>query len=330
MEPNFDFPVQKWGFFHNFISILILSSIYFTAFLSIIFLQKFDIQSDFPKTNLYSLNFTIPCYVNNSKFNIEIDIHKSVFYTDLWRGHWCPYYNDRNIFMAPRINEILQHSRRFNTPAVFISFAAEASMKHLQQRKIAKLAIRSGNISVIRQFKPQPNLTYDQYNPGFIDSCNYQIKSKFSNYLDYDFHRQILIAKEDLFVSSFEEAAMLFKGYNAKYVFILGEHTNMCLMHVIMYCKQIGILPIVVDDLSDCGWVYNIQHRTLETHSKANEAVLNYLQTNNVPIINSYDLLFKLKSLKGDSHKSHYERNINTAFRFKYYKTKHLNFFQKL
>ena len=320
MLEEIDLKIEKWGFLHNLISILILSFIYFIAFLSLIFLQCFDLQSDFPKSNLYSLKFDINCYVNNSKTKIEIDLHQSIFYTDIWRGHWCPYYNDRNFFITPRVNEILQHSRRFNVPAVFISFAAEASMKHLHQRKIAKMAINSGNISKIRDYKPQPNLSYNLYNPGFIDSCNYKIKSKFSKYLDYDFPRQILIAKEDLFVSSFEEAAMLFLGYNTKFVFIFGEHTNMCLMHVILYCKQIGITPIVVGDLTDCGWVYNHQHETLETHSKANKAVLHYLQQNNVPIIKSYDLLIILKRLKGSSCKPHYERNLNTAYSFKHFK----------
>ena len=310
-------PLKKQGLFQTLISACFVSFLSFSAFLVLIYLSSNELQSDYPKPNLYSLKFTIPSICNNSKQNLTIDLHKSIFYTDIWRGHWCPYYNDRNDFIAQRVNEILQNVRNFHVPVAFISFAAEASMKNEKQRKKAKLAINSGNISAIRSFKPRPNESYHLYNPNFTDSCIYHVKNKFSEYLDYDFSRKILIAEEDIFVANFEEAAMLFLGYNSKFVFIFGEHTNMCLMHVILYCKKIGIVPVIVGDLTDCGWNYAQQKNTLPTHSKANQAVLAFLQNKGIPIINSYDLLFTLKKLKGKSFVPHYKRNLKTAFYFK-------------
>ena len=291
------------------------SCIYFFSTLIIIYLTLNFISSDFPKTPLYALNVTIPARSSKGDINITIDLHQTVAYTDVWRGHWCPYYNDRNFFIAGRINEVLQRLRTFNVPAAFISFAAEASMHKEKQRKNAKLAIKAGNSSTIRAFKPHPNESYYKYNPGFVDECIYKTKGKFGQYLDYNFHRQILIADDDFFVSSFEEAAMLFVGLNAKQVIILGVHSNMCLMHVFLYCEKIGITPIIVRDLTDSAYVYKNQKKTHPTHSSANEAVIRYVESKDWPTVNSFDLLRAIRHVKGASHRSRYTRNTNTAYR---------------
>jgi hypothetical protein len=292
------------------------SSIFFFSFIIIVFFSFNFVQSDFPWQPLYTLNITLPARLNGRTINLTFDLHRTVMYADIWRGHWCPYYNDRNFFIAGRINEVLQKSRRFSVPTAFISFAAEASMHSEKQRKNAKLAIKAGNSSVIRNFKPSPSKSYHLYNPGFVDECIYKTKGKFGQYLDYNFHRQILISNDDFFVASFEEAAMLFVGLSSKQVIVIGEHSNMCLMHVLLYCEEIGITPIIVRDLTDSAYIYENQKETHSTHTSANKAVIEYIESKNWPTIKSFDLLYALKKLKGASHRPVYTRNTYTAYKF--------------
>lgn len=278
------------------IVMIILSTLYFVSLFICVYLNDHVLESDYPLITKYQRFITIPSLLNGTKKLISIDIHSLVAYVDIWRGHWCPYYNDRNFYIAPRVNELLQIIRTIGIPASHLSFTAESAMMNTRQRKRAKKVIRGGNITKLDNYEPKPNMSYPKYIPGFVDKCNHNM-SRFNIYRDHGFSRDILLADDDYYVASFKEAVMLFWGLGAKYVLIFGEHTNMCLMHVIMYCQEVGITPVIVRDLVDSAWVYEYQKQTIPSHSLANNAVNTFLQDNQVPLIHSYDLIRTLNEL---------------------------------
>lgn len=301
-------------FFIIFVS-LSLSILYFASIITCIYLNKTIIDSDYPLIPDYELFIKIPSKIHGKNQTFSIDMHSLVAYVDIWRGHWCPYYNDRNFFLSPRVNELLQIIRMFQIPVSHLSFTAESSMLYTRQRKRAKTAILYGNTTVLNEYEPYPNESYSKYIPGFIDKCNHNL-SRFNRYRDHGFSKDICISDDDYYVSSFKEASMLFNGLGAKYVLIFGEHTNMCIMQVIMYCLKAGMQPIIVRDLVDCAWVYHFQKTTFSRHTESNSAVNKYIESLGVPSVLSYDLIraFKDVPLKRTRPKYNPEEN---AYRFK-------------
>ena len=289
----------------------------FIIILIIILIIIFHITIKKNRIKKYMNNYiSFPVHQFNQSKILRVKIKDIAAYNDVWRGHWCPYYNDRMEFLTPRINEFLQYIRSYKIPVIYISFAAEASMKYYPQRIFAQKYIHKSH-SIFHNFTAYPNESYNEYIPGFVDECNGFSNSKFSHYRDNDFAKPIAISSRDLFVADFKEGVKVANSLKVKYLLLTGDHTNMCLMHIMIYCQKIGIIPILVKDLSDSAWTYNAQKLTLQSHSQSNSVVNNYIENKMGMTSISYDIISSFESSNLTIQKVRYSLNLRYCRIFK-------------
>lgn len=236
----------------------------------------------------------------------------------MWRSHWCTYYNDREFFFTPRINELAQRLRTIGLPIVHISMGADAYTGHTRQRKMGMKAVQNGNWSVLEKYNAQAMRYHKDYIPGFQDTCVYKDQERFGKYRDNHLTKQIAVAEDDYLVQNFRESAESFVGLGKKTVIFLGQHTNMCLMAVFLYCREVGLDLIIVRDLVDACWLYELQKNHCKTHTEGNAAVNNYFDANFGSSILSYDLIRAINKLKIERKKPVYTWFTNVAHMFKY------------
>jgi hypothetical protein len=186
-----------------------------------------------------------------------------------------------------------------------------------KQRKSGRIAIANGNLTVLEKYNAQTARFHHEYIPGFVDTCVYSEQERFGKYRDNHFSKVIALADSDYFVQNFKESAMAFVGLGAKTVIVLGQHTNMCLMAVFLYCREVGLDLVIVRDLVDSAWLYDFQKAHCKTHSEGNVAVNNYFDEKFGSSILSYDLIRTLKKLKIPKIRPVYSMFTNVAIMFK-------------
>lgn len=248
----------------------------------------------------------------------EINLSETVAYYDMWRSHWCTYYNDREFFMTPRINEILQMLRQFQVPVVTISMSVDAFQPDAIQRIKAKEVIARGALPILESYNAQQERYHPEYIPGFKDTCVYKDQERFGKYRDNKLTRAVAVTDEDYFVQNFKESAESFVGLGKKTVIVFGQHTNMCLMAVFLYCQQVGLDLIIVRDLVDGCWLYEYQHNHVKNHTAGNDAVNRYFDEKYGCSLISYDLINSLRRCKAKRIQPKYTSFMNHAYMFKY------------
>jgi hypothetical protein len=251
-------------------------------------------------------------------FRKSINLSATVVYIDMWRSHWCTYYNDREFFFTPRINEMAQLLRTIELPVVHISMGADAFHGQTRQRSAGRKAVVKGNLSVLERYKAQAMRYHKDYIPGFVDTCVYKDQERWGKYRDNHLTRTIAVADDDYIVQNFKESAEAFVGLGAKTVIVLGQHVNMCLMAVFLYCREVNLDLVIVRDLVDSCWLYEYQKNHSSTHSQGNVAVNDYFDRVFGSSILSFDLIRAVKRLNGPKAKPKYSMFTSTAFMFKY------------
>lgn len=301
-----------------FPTILVVSWIAFLIYLPPLKKKSSSVQFENQKDLIIEIE--AEKYNGSSPYKIKrkINLSETVAYIDMWRSHWCTYYNDREFFFTPRINEMLQRLRQFNVPVVTISSTVDYFLPSSHQRKIGMKAIKKGALPVLEEYNARAAAYHEDYIPGFMDECVYDDLTRYGQTRDNRYTPTIAIADNDYFVSNFKESAESFVGIGAKTVIIFGQHTNMCLMAVFLYCQQVNLDLIIVRDLVDSCWLYELQKNHVNTHSKGNVAVNNYFDQEFGSSILSYDLIRSLRDLNVSKAHPHYNMFTKHAHIFKY------------
>ena len=227
----------------------------------------------------------------------EINLSDTIAYVDMWRSHWCTYYNDREFYFTPRINEMLQRLRMFNVPVVTISQLAERDYAFTKQRRKGRLYVQRGTIDVLENYQADQTQYHYQYVPKFEDICVYKDLTRYGRTRDNRLTDKITLAKDDIIVENFRESAESFVGLGKKTILVFGQHTNMCLMAVFLYCQQVGFDLIIVRDLVDTCWLYELENSYAKTHTQGNNISNTYFDTKIGSSIISYDLIRSLNHL---------------------------------
>lgn len=237
---------------------------------------------------------------NGTFYNIEksLNVSETVVYVDMWRSHWCTYYNDRSYFISPRINEILQILRKYGLRVVTISSIADHIYSRTKQRIAVKKLLKNFYNKDLSNYYVRQEDYHDEFIPGFKDACIYKDQSRYDKERNNRLSPDIMLAYNDLIVSNFREAVEVFLSLNATTVIVLGQHTNMCLMAVLLYCKKVNLDIIIVEDLTDSCYVYDIQKSDIKNHSDSNKVVLKYLSQSYGSLILSYNLIKSFRKKK--------------------------------
>jgi hypothetical protein len=132
---------------------------------------------------------------------------------------------------------------------------------------------------------------HEQYIPGFKDDCAHANETRYGRTRDSRLTNDIVVAASDAFVPHFREAAESFVGAGAKTGLIFRQHTNMCPMAVLLYCREAKLDFVVVKDVAASAWSYRNQKKTHPSHHLSNIAVEKYIETHFGCTALSYDIL---------------------------------------
>jgi len=214
---------------------------------------------------------------------------------------------------------VAQYFRRAGTPVVHISQNIDYVLPNSRQRRAGSSAVRRGNLTALEEFNARAIAYHHLYIPGFRDECVYHDLTRFGKYRDNRLSLGVAVARNDYIISNFKEAAMSFVGLGKKTVIVLGQHTNMCLMAVFQYCKEVGLDLVIVRDLVDTAWLYEFQKDHHPTHDKGNDATNRYFDSDFGCSIRSYDLIRALRNVTKFPRDVEYAMFTKSSHVFEYF-----------
>jgi hypothetical protein len=237
---------------------------------------------------------------DNKRTNATLRLHPhdTLFYVDAWRSHWCPYYNDRAVFLTPRINELLHLARSRGFRAFHLHWKGHEKKIDERLRKLAKSQGQNGETEIIRETWADNNVNNSRYIPGFKDKCLYPGYERFGPVRCQKPNPAIAVSTTDLVALNFKSIANIANFLNVSTVLLMGMHTNLCIRSAAMYLALVNISVVYVDDFLDSSYYFPGQvWENCGNHTTNNEITFKYAITYHGWGASGYDLVRSLLAL---------------------------------
>ena len=274
-----------------------------------------------PEEKQTRITFKAKVFKNNSfvEKTIKLNSEKTIFYTDAWRSHWCPYYNDRERFLTPRINEFehLLRSRGFRV--MHLNWKGDESNNDKSMRNYFRKIAENGMTDLIKELYPDPMKEAQNYNPDFADECIYKGYTRFGPTRNQRPNYALSLGENDIIAQNFKSVAAECLAMNIKTVVLLGMHTNLCIYNAAKLLSSSGISLGFVTDLLDAGYFYPKQRRTVPTHTEQNEICNGYIGKKFGWQAMSYDIYESLLSIPPTTKEPKWILFPNTARSFRHF-----------
>lgn len=220
----------------------------------------------------------------------------AVIVCDMWNQHWCAGANKRVEAMLPRVNELLGAMRKHGTLIIHAPSGTMDTYKETPQRKRAMEAPHSEPPVPIQgwcHLEPEYEvaLPIDDSDGGC--DCDPQCPGG-GPWVSQ--HPAIVIAEEDAVSDSGQEIYNLLAARGIENVFILGVHTNMCVLgrpFGIRQMNKLGKNIILVRDLTDT--MYNHRMPPYVPHEEGTELVIRHIERYWAPTVLGGDLIAELR-----------------------------------
>lgn len=213
----------------------------------------------------------------------------AVVVCDMWDKHWCPGATARVGELAPRVNEVLVALRKKGVLVVHCPSDTMDFYANTPARKLAQDAPKSTpKVPLERWCKLDPKregkLPIDDSDGGCEENVkNYKAWSRQ--------HPAIEILPGDAVTDS-DEAYHLFRQRGIETVFVLGVHTNMCVLGRPFSIRQLvqqGLNVVLVRDLTDT--MYNPAKAPFVSHFTGTDLVVEHIEKFWCPTTTSADLI---------------------------------------
>ena len=284
----------------SFEFILFFSCLFLNIFILLLLLKN---ENNIEYDKFFQDEFRIHNYFpNGTKIfkNIVLNKSETLFYVDYWRSHWCPYYNDRDIFLSHRINELLHLARSRGYKILHLHWKGHE--KKIDEPLRSKFRnIENQNMpEIIEKTWVDNSKGNSKYIPGFQDKCIYPNFSNFHKIRCQKPNPAISFGENDIIAYNFKSVASIANYLKIKTVILTGVHTNLCIRSVAMYLALVNISVGYIDDLLDAGFYYPTQKIHLKSHSEMNRVSLKFSETFHGWGIHNFDImktLLKQKSI---------------------------------
>jgi nicotinamidase-related amidase len=207
----------------------------------------------------------------------------AVVIVDPWNFHWCMTACERVSAMAPRWNRALECARKLGMPILWAPSDVAGDYAGYPQRERA-LAVPLVPVPKVREMPPARFTA-----PGGGCMCGPGIDC-LVNYGWDGMNPDLILAEDDLIVSSTEEVYSLLHQRGITHVIYMGLHTNMCLFGkpgALKYMVQAGLKCMLARDINDAISSYN--PATGFTPDKGTQQTDEDLERAGVPTINVVD-----------------------------------------
>lgn len=220
----------------------------------------------------------------------EIDPTKcAVVVCDLWDDHWCKSAAKRCGELAKQTEPVLKACR---DKGMTIIHCPSDTMAFYKDHPARKRALETKAVAPPR-YKDDvlpPPLPVDDSDGGCDDEKPAKSFKAWTRQ-----HAAITIdEKKDYVTDSGAEVYSIMKGKGIDTLFVLGVHTNMCVLNRSFAIKQMvkwNVRTFLVRDLTDA--MYNPKMKPFVDHDKGTQLIIAFIEANWCPTVESKALLGK-------------------------------------
>lgn len=205
---------------------------------------------------------------------------------DMWDRHWCRGANERLLPIIDRALPLLEAARRRRTVIIHAPSETMAFYQEAPQRLAALAAPQAA--------PPTPLALNDPPLPVDSAGGGCDTGDKFEKAWRRQ-HAGIPIAPEDFVTDKGEEVYSILKLRGIDTLFVMGVHTNMCILNRSFAIKQMtrwGVRCVLVRDLTDS--MYNPADRPYVSHDEGTRLVVEYIERHWCPSTTSAALIAAL------------------------------------
>jgi type 1 glutamine amidotransferase/nicotinamidase-related amidase len=203
---------------------------------------------------------------------------------DMWDRHWCSGATARCDAIAARMAPVVEAARKRGVQVVHAPSECMDFYAGLPQRLRAQLAPKASPPEP-RELPAEPPLPIDDSDGG----CD----TDDSMYLAWTRQNpRIGVGEFDAVSDDGDEIYNLLRQLGAKYVFVMGVHTNMCILNrtfAIRAMSRRGMDCILVRDFTDT--MYDPKDRPFVPHDRGTELVVEHIETYLCPSVLGEDLI---------------------------------------
>ncbi len=208
----------------------------------------------------YDQNFKETMTYETRRLSFPAD-ETAVVISDMWAEHWCEGATRRVAELAVQMNELLDYLRNKGVKIIHCPSGTEEVYKDAPQKRALDnyRTYPSGVPSEIGLFTEGiiPDIT-SRIDPRFVQ-CDCSLEKKCdSSRKPWKSKGQIsslTIAENDLIGMDAETVTSYLKKERYQCVFMMGVHTNMCVIYRkfgLKRLRMLKILPVLVRDMTDC------------------------------------------------------------------------------
>lgn len=203
---------------------------------------------------------------------------------DMWDLHWCRGASERADAIAARMEPVLAAARARGVQIVHAPSETMDFYDGTPQRLRALLAPRA-TPPAPPDLPPEPPLPIDDSDGGCDTDDAFYLAWTRQN-------PRITVGEPDAVSDRGDEIYNLFRQLGVKYVFVMGVHTNMCVLNRSFAIREMtrrGMRCILVRDLTDT--MYDPADPPMVPHDEGTERVVRHIETYWCPSTLSADLL---------------------------------------
>ncbi len=207
----------------------------------------------------------------------------AILICDMWDKHWCSGATGRVIGLAQRMDPLLQKARQ---AGMLIIHSPSETMDFYKDAPQRRLVLDAPKVNPPAELSiSDPALPIDDSDGGCDTTGGYehQVWSRENAILS--------IGPRDAISDNGKEVYNLLQQKGIRTLFVMGVHTNMCVLNRSFAIRQMmrwGIRCVLVRDLTDT--MYNPARRPYVSHAEGTELVIDHIEKYWCPTMLSEDL----------------------------------------
>lgn len=219
----------------------------------------------------------------------------AILICDMWDKHWCGGATRRVEDLARRMDPLLQKAR---AAGVLVIHAPSETMDFYKEYPQRQLVLQAPAAKPPAELQiTDPPLPIDDSDGGCDTAGDHEhpVWSRENSILSLD--------PRDGISDNGQEIYRLLREKNISTVFMMGVHTNMCVLNRTFAIRQMtrwGMRCVLVRDLTDA--MYNPARRPYVSHAAGTELVIGHIEKYWCPTALSEDLAAALSTAGSASH----------------------------
>jgi nicotinamidase-related amidase len=211
----------------------------------------------------------------------------AVVVCDMWDDHWCKKASERCAELAKQAEPVLKACRASGMTIIHCPSDTMAFYKdHSARKRVA--TVKKAEPPKAKDL-PNPPLPVDDADGGCDDE---KPAKQFKAWTRQ--HAAITIDDKDYITDSGGEVYSIMKEKGITTLFVMGVHTNMCVLNRSFAIKQMvkwGVPTFLVRDLTDA--MYNPKMKPMVSHDKGTQLIIEYIEQHWCPTVLAKDLAAK-------------------------------------